>query len=84
MYLYAVLDWASRPVLAWRVSNTLTTDFFLEAVQDALANYGTSEICEGVRQRRGRQPSGQRAVQRQPTTLRENPSRIQVMSATQS
>ncbi len=44
VYLCAVLDWASRRVLAWRVSNTLTTDFCLEAVQDALANYGTPEI----------------------------------------
>jgi len=44
VYLFAVLDWASRRVLAWRLSNTLTTDFCLEAVQDALANYGTPEI----------------------------------------
>ena len=36
VYLFAVLDWASRRVLAWRLSNTLTTDFCLEAVQDAL------------------------------------------------
>ena len=39
--LFAVLDWASRRVLAWRLSNTLTTDFCLEAVQEALASYGT-------------------------------------------
>ena len=44
VYLFAVLDWASRRVLAWRLSNTLTTDFCLEAVQDALAHYGTPEI----------------------------------------
>ena len=44
VYLFAVLDWASRRVLAWRLSNTLTTDFCLEAVQDALAPYGTPEI----------------------------------------
>ncbi len=44
VYLFAVLDWASRRVLAWRLSNTLTTDFCLEAVQEALASSGTPEI----------------------------------------
>ena len=41
VYLFAVLDWASRRVLAWRLSNTLTTNFCIEAVQEALASYGT-------------------------------------------
>ena len=36
VYLFAVLDWASRRVLAWRLSNTLTTDCCIEAVQAAL------------------------------------------------
>jgi transposase InsO family protein len=31
VYLFAVMDWASRRVLAWRISNTLTTDFCIEA-----------------------------------------------------
>ena len=44
VYLFAVLDWASRRVLAWRLSNTLTTDFCLDAVQDALAHDGLPEI----------------------------------------
>jgi putative transposase len=44
VYLFAVLDWASRRVLAWRLSNTLTTDFCIEAVQEALANYGAPDI----------------------------------------
>ena len=34
VYLFAVLDWASRRVLSWRLSNTLTTDFCIEAVQE--------------------------------------------------
>jgi putative transposase len=38
VYLCAVLDWARRRGLAWRLSNTRTTDFCLEAVQDARAN----------------------------------------------
>jgi putative transposase len=39
-----VLDWASRRVLSWRVSNTLTTDFCIEAVQEAINRYGTPDI----------------------------------------
>ena len=44
VYLFAVLDWASRRVLAWRLSNTLTTEFCLDAVQEAITHYGTPEI----------------------------------------
>jgi putative transposase len=44
VYLFAVMDWASRRVLAWRLSNTLTTDFCIEAVQEAIDRYGTPEI----------------------------------------
>jgi len=42
--MFAVLDWVSRRVLAWRLSNTLTTDFCLDAVQDARGRYGPPEI----------------------------------------
>ena len=38
VYLFAVMDWASRRVLAWRLSNTLTTDCCMEAVPEALAS----------------------------------------------
>jgi len=44
VYLFAVVDWASRRVLSWRLSNTLTTDFCLEAVNEAIQKYGTPEI----------------------------------------
>jgi putative transposase len=44
VYLVAILDWATRRVLAWRVSNSLTTDFCLEAVEDAIRNHGVPEI----------------------------------------
>lgn len=44
VYLVAVMDWVSRRVLAWRLSNTLTTDFCLEAVRDALARWGRPAI----------------------------------------
>jgi putative transposase len=44
LYLAAVLDWATRRVLAWRLSNTLTTDFCLEAVEEALHRYGPPDL----------------------------------------
>jgi putative transposase len=44
VYLAAVLDWATRRVLSWRLSNTLTTDFCLDAVAEALQRYGIPEI----------------------------------------
>jgi putative transposase len=44
LYLVAILDWATRRVLAWRLSTTLTTDFCTAALQEAIARYGTPEI----------------------------------------
>ncbi len=44
IYLAAVMDWATRKVLSWRVSITLDTAFCLEAVEDAIARYGCPEI----------------------------------------
>lgn len=44
VYLFAILDWASRRVLSWRLSNTLTTDFCKEAVQEAINRFGAPEI----------------------------------------
>lgn len=44
VYLIAVLDWHSRRVLSWRLSNTMTTDFCLDAVQEAIARYGVPDI----------------------------------------
>ena len=44
LYLCAILDWATRKVLAWRLSNTLTTDFCTAALKEALARYSTPEI----------------------------------------
>jgi putative transposase len=43
-YLVAIMDWYSRKVLAWRISNTLDVYFCLEALQEALSNYGNPEI----------------------------------------
>jgi putative transposase len=44
VYLAAVLDWASRRVLSWRLSNSMTVDFCLEAVEAAIQDCGTPEI----------------------------------------
>jgi putative transposase len=43
LYLVAVMDWATRKVLAWRVSNTLEAEFCLEALEEALARFGRPE-----------------------------------------
>jgi len=43
-YLVAVIDWFSRAVLSWRLSNTLDTAFCIEALEEALARWGTPEI----------------------------------------
>jgi len=43
-YLVAMMDWLSRKVLSWRISNTLEVMFCLEALQEAIARYGTPEI----------------------------------------
>lgn len=43
-YLVAIMDWTSRKVLAWRLSNTLNASFCVEALQEALQKYGTPEI----------------------------------------
>jgi putative transposase len=44
MYLIAVMDWATRKVLSWRLSNTLDTRFCVEALKEALLKYGAPDI----------------------------------------
>src|SRR5437868_6899414 len=44
LYLVVIMDWVSRAVLAWRVSNTLGADFCVEALEEALLRYGRPEI----------------------------------------
>ena len=44
MYLTAVIDWHSRYILSWRLSNTLTTDFCIEVVREAFDKFGKPEI----------------------------------------
>ncbi len=44
LYLVAVMDWATRKVLSWRVSNTMDVEFCLDALEEALAHHGRPEI----------------------------------------
>jgi putative transposase len=44
LYLVVIMDWVSRAVLAWRLSNTLGADFCVDALEEALARYGRPEI----------------------------------------
>ena len=44
LYLVAIIDWASRAVLSWRLSNTMDTRFCIEALEEALARHGRPRI----------------------------------------
>jgi len=44
LYLVAIMDWATRAVLSWRLSNTMYPDFCVEALEEALSRYGRPEI----------------------------------------
>jgi putative transposase len=44
LYLVAIMDWASRAVLAWRLSNTMDVSFCVAALEEAMARFGKPEI----------------------------------------
>ena len=44
LYLVAIIDWASRAVLSWRLSNTMDVSFCIAALEEALAKYGAPKI----------------------------------------
>ncbi len=44
LYLVAIMDWRTRKVLAWRISNTLEAEFCVEALNEAIARFGPPEI----------------------------------------
>jgi putative transposase len=44
LYLVAIMDWASRKILSWRLSNTMDADFCVEALDEAIGKYGRPEI----------------------------------------
>jgi putative transposase len=49
LYLVAVMDWATRKVLSWRVSNTMDVEVCLEALEEAMARFGRPEIFNSER-----------------------------------
>ena len=44
LYLVAIMDWHSRAVLSWRLSNAMDTEFCVAALEEAMNGYGVSEI----------------------------------------
>ena len=44
LYLVAIMDWHTRKILAWRISNTLEADFCVEALNEAIHKFGPPEI----------------------------------------
>ena len=44
VYVVAIMDWASRKVLSWRLSNTMDADFCVDALEEAISRYGAPEI----------------------------------------
>jgi len=44
LYLVAIMDWYSRKVLSWRLSNSMEADFCVEALKEAIAKHGKPEI----------------------------------------
>ncbi len=61
LYLVAVMDWSTRKVLSWRVSNTMDVEFCIEALEEALARFGRPEIFNTDQ---GSQPRLKRSSQR--------------------
>lgn len=53
LYLVAIIDWYSRKVLAWRLSNTMDTSFCIEALDEALQHYGPPDIFNSDQGSRG-------------------------------
>ena len=43
-YLVAIMDWASRKILSWRLSNTQDAGFCIDALEEAIERFGTPEI----------------------------------------
>jgi putative transposase len=63
LYLVAVMDWSTRKMLAWRVSNTMDAAFCIEALQEALVRFGRPEIFNTDQ---GSQPIHVAGVHRRP------------------
>lgn len=49
LYLMAIMDWHTRMVLSWRISNTLDADFCIEALNEAIYRFGPPDIMNSDR-----------------------------------
>jgi putative transposase len=58
--LVAIIHWASRAVLSWRLSNTMDVSFCIAALEEALAKYGAPKIFNTDQDGRTRALDGQR------------------------
>ena len=61
LYLVAIMDWTSRAVLSWRLSNTMDVSFCVEALEEALAHFGKPNIFNSDQ---GSQPGFNQSSQR--------------------
>ena len=68
LYLVAIMDWASRAVLAWRLSNTMDVSFCISALEEALARFGKPDIFNSDQG----QPVHQRRLHRHARTSRHS------------
>lgn len=58
LYLVAIMDWHTRKVLAWRISNTLEAEFCVEALSEAIHRFGAPEITKPISDRSSRPSPG--------------------------
>jgi len=62
VYLVAIMDWHSRKVLSWRLSNSMEADFCVEALNEAMARYGKPGIMDSDHPSHGLQANHCRAA----------------------
>src|SRR5258706_16323701 len=70
LYLVAIIDWAARRVLSWRLSNTLTAGFCVEALSEALARFGKPRIFNTDQSPPSRKRGGRNSPTRRLPTCR--------------
>lgn len=58
LYLVAIMDWRTRKVLAWRISNTYEAEFCVEALNEAIHRFGPPEIMNSDQEASSRHLSG--------------------------
>jgi putative transposase len=72
-YLVAIMDWASRAVPSWHLSNTMDTSFCLEALEEVLARFGKPEIFNTDQGSRFTSQAFTGALERPPTPAKSSP-----------